>query len=379
MIRVLHIIDSLGIGGTQPMLTGLCIHPLNAEAEVKHSVLSLHGTGREHFYLQLKDNNIEVRNLAGSKYNVPWILLRLIYFLNRRKKYNIIHLHLRTSTLFGAIVKNLFMINKPVVAGVYEQKSQLPESYSFFSNFRSQINAFVAMSDADKDDLNSTGIAKEKIFPILPLVDISGANDDYDKARQSLNSLYNIPPGHFVLMSLARVNKDRQINRIFEIMPDLASKGINAILLIVGDGPEKVHLQEYAKKIGIENNIRWAGIRYDIWNVLPGCDLYLSASAGCLVSLAAIEAMACSRPVVTYNINPMSDPEMLCQSRGYYIATRDRESFAGVVGRMLENDALRKESGSKAKEQVNSDLSIKTDTSVQKYIELYRSLITANV
>jgi L-malate glycosyltransferase len=375
MIRVLHIIDSLGIGGTQPMLVGLCNHKLNIQNNIKHKVLSLHGLGNEHFFDSLKENNVEVINLAGSKYNVVWIFARLLYYLSKKRSYDLIHLHLRASTLIGSVIKSLFMLKKPVVTGVYEQKNQLSQSYTFFSKFRSQINIYIAMSDADKDDLVSTGIPGEKIVTILPLVDIEGSNDDQIRSRQYLNSEYKIPPGHLILMSVARLHKDRKIQKIFEILPGILARGLKAILIVVGDGPEKEKLVDYSRKIGIENNIIWAGTRYDIWNILPGCDVYLSASADCLISLAAIEAMACSRPVVTYNINSMPEPEMICQSRGYFITTRDKESFTDVVCRFLENEELRKEYGMKAKEKVNNDISINKDTSVRKYIEMYEKLL----
>jgi len=267
------------------------------------------------------------------------------------------------------------MSGKPVIAGVYEQKNQSPDTYSTFSKSKSLINVFVALSELDKWDLISTGIQSEKVNIILPHIDIEGANTNYQSSRNSLLKEYNIPVDHLIILCVARLHKDRLIHRIIEILPGIIQNGINATLLLVGDGPLKNELFDFAKDNGVENNIRWAGIRYDIWNIFPGSDLYLTFSVDDIVSFAAIQAMACSCPVIAFNIKPMMEKEILCEYRGYFITTRDKDAFTEVVCRFLKNTDLRKEFGSKAQENVIRDKTIKKDSSVLSYIELYKKLV----
>ena len=357
------------------MLVGLCTDEINNQKNVSHRVLSLHGSGKEYFFLQLKEHNIDVINLAKSKYNILFILIKLFYYVCRIKSYDVLHFHLRYSTRFGSIIKSIIAADKPSVTSVYEQKHQSPGTYTIFSKLKSRIDIFVALSGLDKRDLISTGIPLEKVELILPHIDIEGANSDYNNTRNALLKQYDIPDDSFIMLCVARLHKDRLLHRIIEILPAVIQNGIKVTLLLVGDGPLKNELSDFAKDIRVENNIKWAGIRYDIWNIFPGSDLYLTFSVDDIVSFAAIQAMACSCPVVAFNIKPMSEKEQLCEYRGYFITTRDKESFSEVVCRFLKNEEMRKEFGRKAQENVNQDKTIKKDSSVLSYIELYEKLV----
>jgi glycosyltransferase involved in cell wall biosynthesis len=375
MLRVLHIIDSLNIGGAQPMLTGLCTDENNHAENVSHRVISLHGTGDEYFYRQLKSAGIEVLILARSKYNLFSIFIKLFYHLGCRNNYDLLHLHLRYSTRFGSLVKNIIASSKPAITSVYEQKHQSPHTYSVFSKLKSRIDSFVALSALDRKDLIATGIEDSKVSLILPNIDLGGANNNYQASRKELLSEYNLPENSLIVLCVARLHPDRLIHRMISILPEIISQGIPATLLLVGDGPLRNELVLFAKKLGVENHVRMAGIRYDIWNIFPGADLYLTFSVDDVVSFAAIQAMACACPVVAFNIKPMTEMEKLCEYRGYFITTKDQMSLTAVTSRFLKDEDLRRHYGTKAQQIILADETIKKDYSVLKYIELYKKSV----
>ena len=102
MIRVLHVIDSLDLGGAQTVLVNLARFRDRTKYEV--SVATMHGRGV--FAEALTAEGVEVIPLSAGK--LPPAYLWSLPCLLRSKKYDILHAH-----LFGAN-----WIAKPLAAAV---------------------------------------------------------------------------------------------------------------------------------------------------------------------------------------------------------------------------------------------------------------------
>jgi len=59
---------------------------------------------------------------------------------------------------------------------------------------------------------------------------------------------------------------------------EIKQKGINAKLVITGDGPQKESLEKLIKKLKLENNVFFLGYRKDIPDIISTFDI------GCLIS-----------------------------------------------------------------------------------------------
>src|SRR5262249_47216792 len=69
-------------------------------------------------------------------------------------------------------------------------------------------------------------------------------------------------------------------------------------LWIAGDGPERAALEAAAARIGIAERVRFLGRRGDVPDLLAACDVFALPSRQEGLGVAALEAMACGRPVV---------------------------------------------------------------------------------
>ena len=72
-------------------------------------------------------------------------------------------------------------------------------------------------------------------------------------------------------------------------------------LLMVGDGPERRNAEELSRKLGIAQSVRFLGKQDAIEEILSVSDLFLMPSSSESFGLAALEAMACSVPVISSN------------------------------------------------------------------------------
>jgi N-acetyl-alpha-D-glucosaminyl L-malate synthase BshA len=74
---------------------------------------------------------------------------------------------------------------------------------------------------------------------------------------------------------------------------------IPAKLLLVGDGPERMAMEELSRKICAPEDVRFLGKIEQVEEVLSVSDLFLMTSEKESFGLAALEAMACEVPVVS--------------------------------------------------------------------------------
>jgi len=81
----------------------------------------------------------------------------------------------------------------------------------------------------------------------------------------------------------------------------LVQQDVPSRLILLGDGPEMVHVVAQIDKLNLRDKVTFFGPIEDVENVLPYADLFLlpTGKPGESFGLAALESMACSVPVIS--------------------------------------------------------------------------------
>jgi N-acetyl-alpha-D-glucosaminyl L-malate synthase BshA len=112
--------------------------------------------------------------------------------------------------------------------------------------------------------------------------------------------------------------------------------GINASipgrLLLVGDGPERAAVQQYAEEHGLAGRIYYLGKQERVAELLSLADLFLLPSEKESFGLVALEAMACGVPVVATSAGGI--PEVVVDGENGCLARTG--DVAGMVRHSLE-------------------------------------------
>jgi glycosyltransferase involved in cell wall biosynthesis len=98
----------------------------------------------------------------------------------------------------------------------------------------------------------------------------------------------------------------KKASLLIEYIPKLLKKYPNIHLQIVGTGEEKLSLENLIKKLNLENFIELTGkidneelrLRYS------SCDIYVSASTFEVCPVPTLEAMACGKSLLLFDIEP---------------------------------------------------------------------------
>ncbi len=154
----------------------------------------------------------------------------------------------------------------------------------------------VAVSEDIKRYLmDNYGTPEENIFTTINGIDTEKFSADTDCA--GIKKEFDIKDGERVIVSVSRLDESRSLasKQLISVCERLNEKIDNLRVIIVGDGDDFANVsamaEEVNKKTG-RNTVTLTGSRVDINNIIAAGELFVG------VSRAALEAMACRKPVI---------------------------------------------------------------------------------
>ena len=176
-----------------------------------------------------------------------------------------------------------------------------------------------------------------------------------EKYRPSANSALRhrfAPDGERILIHISNFRAVKRPGDVVEIF-DRVQKRIPAVLLMVGDGPERSRADRSVRDKGLEHRVHFLGKQDNIEQWLGISDLLLLPSEMESFGLVALEAMACEVPVVASRVGGV--PEVVTDGlEGYLAEVGDIASMADCALRILEPPQVRIEMGRRAREKAQA-------------------------
>ena len=119
----------------------------------------------------------------------------------------------------------------------------------------------------------------------------------YDRARYPNVFRDQGVAGRKVLM---HVSNFRPVKRVVDVVRIFAAvtREIPSVLMMVGDGPDRVQAEEEARRLGVSDSVSFLGKIEAVAPLLSGADLFLLPSQSESFGLSALEALASGVPVV---------------------------------------------------------------------------------
>jgi glycosyltransferase involved in cell wall biosynthesis len=127
-----------------------------------------------------------------------------------------------------------------------------------------------------------------------------------------------------------------------------AMKRADALLVVVGDGPQHEALVTYAAELGIASQVRFPGNLADVAPWMQSFDVFcLPSYANEGVPQALMQAMACGLPVVT---TPVGSIEEIVEAdvTGILVAPRDAAALRAQIEALLDDTKRRESLGARA-------------------------------
>ena len=104
-------------------------------------------------------------------------------------------------------------------------------------------------------------------------------------------------PGQVLLVHCGRLSQEKRPERSLEALIALRRRGVDAVLVIAGDGPLRARLQEQARGHAV-HFMEFVTERTAVASLLATADVVIAPGPIETFGLAALEALACGTPVV---------------------------------------------------------------------------------
>jgi glycosyltransferase involved in cell wall biosynthesis len=193
--------------------------------------------------------------------------------------------------------------------------------------------------------------------------------DGIDRMSAGGNAGTQALAGRTVIISIARLTGQKRADVLIDAMKMVAEKIPNALLILLGIGPDRQRLMARVSDQGLEAHVSFAGFQTDVSVWLKSADIFVSASDFEGHPNSVIEAAAAGVPMVLTDIREHRDSvgEGAC-----YAPVGDAAGFASAILRLIGSDDLRRSLAASARQKVSA---FSVAAAADAYAQLYRELL----
>lgn len=195
----------------------------------------------------------------------------------------------------------------------------------------------------------------------------------YDRSRHVFPIPADVTKARKVVMHISNF---RPVKRVRDIVKTFAriDREVPSVLIMIGDGPERVEAEAEARELGVAEHVHFLGKIDAIAPLLAGADLFLLTSDSESFGLSALEAMASGVPVIGAHAGGL--PEVVTHGvTGYLYPVGDVDAMARA-GVELLRDAKRWQGMSEAA-ATDARTRFSEDAIVAQYEALYERTLAA--
>ena len=147
------------------------------------------------------------------------------------------------------------------------------------------------------------------------------------------------PNAEKVLVHVSNFRPVKRAADVVHVLHRLRSEGLEVMLLLVGDGPDRVPTEHLARDLGVHDSVRFLGKQEPVEEILSIADAFLMPSGSETFGLAALEAMACSVPVVSTDIGGL--PELVVDGEnGFLCPLGDIDAMTARTRQLLFDEEM---------------------------------------
>jgi glycosyltransferase involved in cell wall biosynthesis len=206
-----------------------------------------------------------------------------------------------------------------------------------------RFDALVAVSADQVARLVDAGVPRSRIHCIDNGIDFPVADAD---GAAMLRDELGIAGDARVFAAVARLSAEKNLAMLLQAFAPVARQAPGAVLLLVGDGPERGALRRLSDELGLGTQVRFLGSRDDMGAIYALIDCLVLPSLTEGMPLVVLEAMACGLPVLASAVGDI--PRLLAHAEhGRLVPAGDRDALqaalaeATVLPRRLDLPARR--------------------------------------
>lgn len=368
-MRVLHIQKVAGIGGSERHLLALLPGLVERNLEVRMCVLAARASRR--FVEPLEMAGVEASVIrAGPDFN-PWLLPRLCREVQLYRP-DIVHTHLIHGDLYGQAAARILGV--PAVSSVHATHSSWTrQPYKPAAAMGGRLaSRTIAISEHVRRFVEAVRPASRGTIRVIPYGIDAAPWRLEEPDRLAARAEFRLAVDDIAVGIASRLIEHKGHSLLLAAHARAAKSLPNLRLLVAGDGPLRPQLEARARGAG--EGVRFLGFLPDIRRFMSACDLFVfptEPAFGEGFGLAALEAMAASRPVIASDVGPL--PEVVAHERTGFVVPPSRvEPLAEALSTLGRDARLRGRFGAAGHERAIGAFGL--DRMLQDMVDTYEEV-----
>ncbi|MGH8046363.1 MAG: glycosyltransferase [Chthoniobacterales bacterium] len=284
MVRVLHIIDSLDLGGAQTALLNLVKY---ADASrFHHEVAAMHGEGM--FASAFRALGVPVHSLSAHRW--PPGYLKNLPALLRRGKFDIVHCHLFASNWIAkpiaAVCGARCIYHHDQCNDAFRANSHVAVFVDTLTN-RLSTRVLAVSRSVETFNLHVEALPREVVTWLPNSVDLAEFRPADAAQRRAARERFGLPQDGFVIGGVGRHTPQKNFGLLLDAAPPPAT------VALFGSGPEEAMLRARAGA-----NVKFMGTVNDRAAIYHALDVMALPSRFEGLPMTVLEAMASGVPVL---------------------------------------------------------------------------------
>jgi glycosyltransferase involved in cell wall biosynthesis len=177
-----------------------------------------------------------------------------------------------------------------------------------------------------------------------------------------------LPPGRTRIAWAGALRAEKNPLRLLQAFAPLRDQ---AILVVIGDGPERDRMLAEAARLGVGDSLQLVGRRSDARDLIMQCDLLALSSDTEQMPLVVLEAMDAGLAVASVDVGDVR--RMLAEENRPYVTPLDPVPLGRALAALVESPAMRRAIGEANRRRARSVYT--TTRMVSAYDKLMRQLI----
>lgn len=271
---------------------------------------------KKRFKEELKNKNIKIHQIDFTRnfFNIPqhYKAYKQLKKIKKNNHYDLVHCHMPISAL---ITK--FVFRKTWKKGT--RVMYTAHGFHFFNGAPLKnwillyplekissmwLDTLILINTEDYERAKRKMLAKNVYLTPSVGVDINRFHNykcDIEKVKEELN----IPKDAFVLLSVGELIHKKNHMSVLKALHKINNP--NIFFIIIGIGADTVLLNNAVKELNLSNNVKFLSYQKDIERIyhISDCLVHVPFREG--LGMAPLEAMACSKPLITAYINGIKD------------------------------------------------------------------------
>jgi glycosyltransferase involved in cell wall biosynthesis len=323
-MRIMHVIESLEHGGAEAVVVDLA-NACSEDHEI--TVCCLKRRGKLGARLGADVSVTCLHKGEGNDLRTAWRLAREA----RRRGVEVLHSHswgVFLETVLAAWLSGVAVVHTahgPYLEHADDLRGRLKARFrrALERIAARRVDVIACVSSSIRDFVN-----QEMRLPVAATVVHNGIPDRQPEPPRTHN-------GTRRLISVGRLAPIKNYDALLRAFAELTRRLPRSRLTLVGDGPERQHLERLAERLCVASSVEFKGFSDDVPGLLAANDLFVLSSLHEGISVAILEAMRAGLPVVATRVGGV--PETVIDGvTGRLVEPDDATAMADVMARMLD-------------------------------------------